>query len=1423
MRLVDNKHFLGRLRQGLAVCASVATIGLFAGGAGAVDCQGTLTKLSDCQPNADGEVVIGGGGNCRSPSVYVDKSMDLSRITIETGGEMCVRDADMANVPARSLQLRVYDITVKGALQIGSKDAPIGRSNPANKIEIDFRTDPKHPPPAHDAAHDALHATQADPPCVDPRSPTAPIFRKGLQVCQGGVLRLFGDKGAPAAASDRLGAGKVSWTHLSQPAGDPCRFGPDSGAGSPVTNEGCSVWPGGRTLNLADAVDWQVDDWIVIGTTSFSPFETEFARIKQIDGTRTKVVVEYPLVYYHFGGPDPGAPSPANYRAKMDVNWGVDERAEVGLISRNIELRGTRSSSSDDHWSGETIFRVGFKEVSVQGVEFAYMGKPKLGSYPVHFHQVGRIGQNQTALFNANSIHHSYNKCITVHSTQNLVLQNNVCARAVGHLFYQEIGDEDDITFKYNLGLGAMSHNFDIHAQSEINVDGKFVPVPHASQQYQLIERYWWPGDYMARASGYGENYFALNVPNYDNQANPTHGFCLDPRPDGGLGNPRAPKCDPRSYYEPASGFWIINPGTKLIGNSIGGCQGAGRAYWYVPPPNAGDTGKNELGNLKFKPIGEFRNNRAHSCYAGLYAEPENNVASEQLFPHEGGKPEGESVFNVVDGFTVTRMRDRGIWLRPSFWVVKNARLATNRDSVSLVTAGGVDGTAPGNWALLQDSVLLGISRNNVDRFGPCPYPGATGPQTGDERGCIDQTPFNRGQAFVGGGGDELGRGYPPPNRNFFGIMIYDGPGRYFRNRFVNFNRDITPYLTAADQAFLGWYKAVKGFVYEGDAALGWFNANQSSYPNTQASEGLEFENVDLRHQIYTEKVGIGAFEDGDKNTLLLDRDGSLTGMKVVGPDMKPVGNAFPASLNNLPFNASSNSVDECRSTGAQNALLEGRPTSLISPSAMATLEFSALFPKAVQSPDYTRYEQWLAFSKTSPDTYPAPVNTILDRMKLHGRNGLGVWEPKVSNGHGYTVSADAPFSSGKPAPPGEDVGIPASFNVGLTDAVLQTDPMTHKVAKPFHVRLAVCFTSKDGKHPQPKSNIAKMFQITRGYKGYGSPTANDKTLETKKLWYKLNKCFNLDSQNAGNVTGCPAEGVPVDGQCPDGQAPVSGACPKKELTAAADLASWEKDENSWYYDKSSGYLYLHLVQKVDNGNGPFSPSPTGSCDPAKVATVPAECPNANKTLPENYYFCPAGGCIAYGVKLDPSEVSEPYVPVKSACPPLSASAPSDANQLVDAATGKVVLKREAKLGKAGTSVEDSFPHYALQSVGDVNEDKMCPTNAGTTLPPWGAPKTPPEIQSFQVNFPATMNVEIEPMTWPGVGVVQYLAQPGNLVLPSLKKGVPYKMTVSDPATQKTCTTAFEPDGTRDTPTFKRVDSGACIDAKGGGVIGARL
>jgi hypothetical protein len=488
----------------------------------------------------------------------------------------------------------------------------------------------------------------------------------------------------------------------------------------------------------------------------------------------------------------------------------------------------------------------------------------------------------------------------------------------------------------------------------------------------------------------------------------------------------------------------------------------------------------------------------------------------------------------------------------------------------------------------------------------------------------------------------------------------------------------------------------------------------------------------------------------------------------------------------------------------------------------MATLEFSALFPKVSQGGSAYRYEQWLEFSKASPDEYPDPTDpkktiTIHDKMKLHGRDGHGVWEPKVSNGYGYTVSAAEPYTgAGPPAPPGENVGIPPAFNVGLTDALLPTDA-DHKVVKPFHVRLAVCFTGKDGKHPQPKSDIRKMFQVTRGYKAYGSPTGNDATLIAKDVWKPIKECFNLDSQNAGNVTGCPAKGIAVGGQCPDGQSPVDNRCPTKGLAPAATLDAWQKDNESWYYDKDTGYLYLHLVQKVDNGNpkGPLSsPSPTGSCDPAK-SPLPPECPNANAASPENYYFCPAGGCIAYGVKLESGEVAGTYDPGKSNCDPLSWKAPTDSNLLTDAKG--TVLDRDPKVAKPKlANPSDIFPHYALKG-GD--EATMCPNRNSTPQPPWGPyPDDAPQMRSFQVEFPSTMTVTVGASNWDGVNQGLYSA--GNLIVWSLQKGESYNLVVSDPKTKKECKAKFTPGGTRDQPEFTRQqDSGTCIPQTGGGKI----
>src|SRR5207253_2030976 len=121
------------------------------------------------------------------------------------------------------------------------------------------------------------------------------------------------------------------------------------------------------------------------------------------------------------------------------------------------------------------------------------------------------------------------------------------------------------------------------------------------------------------------------------------------------------------------------------------------------------------------------------------------NVTAESPFPYQNGVSSKDShvVMNEFNGVTVTRNRFRGIWARPSFYTVKDARMATNRDSVSLVTSGGPDGNYPGIYSVVKDAVVVGVSQNNVDRWGHCP--GIRNIPTfaqagGGAFGCVDRT-----------------------------------------------------------------------------------------------------------------------------------------------------------------------------------------------------------------------------------------------------------------------------------------------------------------------------------------------------------------------------------------------------------------------------------------------------------------------------------------------------------------------------------------------------------------------------------------------------------------------------------------------------------------------------------------------------------
>src|SRR5690606_8681541 len=162
---------------------------------------------------------------------------------------------------------------------------------------------------------------------------------------------------------------------------------------------------GSNTIEVLDASQWQAGDEIVLASTDFNPRQAEKRRITAINGNR--LTLDRPLEYMHFG----------------EITFGVDERGEVGLLTRNIKIHASEDAA--ESWFGGHIMAMVTSKMFVEGVELQRMGQHlELARYPIHWHLIGDGGEGQY-IRNA-AIHDTYNRCVTVHGTNELRIENNV-------------------------------------------------------------------------------------------------------------------------------------------------------------------------------------------------------------------------------------------------------------------------------------------------------------------------------------------------------------------------------------------------------------------------------------------------------------------------------------------------------------------------------------------------------------------------------------------------------------------------------------------------------------------------------------------------------------------------------------------------------------------------------------------------------------------------------------------------------------------------------------------------------------------------------------------------------------------------------------------------------------------------------------
>src|SRR6202051_1628812 len=127
---------------------------------------------------------------------------------------------------------------------------------------------------------------------------------------------------------------------------------------------------GATSIQVLDAAGWRVGDEIVLASTDYDPRQAERRTISAVSGNT--ITLDKKLDYMHFG----------------KITFDVDERGEVGLLTRNIKLQAS-ADAEQSFYGGHVMAMVGSK-MFVEGVEFNRMGQNMtLARYPIHWHLIG--------------------------------------------------------------------------------------------------------------------------------------------------------------------------------------------------------------------------------------------------------------------------------------------------------------------------------------------------------------------------------------------------------------------------------------------------------------------------------------------------------------------------------------------------------------------------------------------------------------------------------------------------------------------------------------------------------------------------------------------------------------------------------------------------------------------------------------------------------------------------------------------------------------------------------------------------------------------------------------------------------------------------------------------------------------------------
>lgn len=218
--------------------------------------------------------------------------------------------------------------------------------------------------------------------------------------------------GVMGGVLDLHGAKRTSWTRLQR-----------------------SAPAGSRRIRVGSADGWSKGDRIVVASTDLDPLHAEARTIAGRDGMT--LTLDRALNHHHHSD------------VERVAGRKVIQRAEVGLLTRTVVVRGA-ASSVDTGIGGHVMIHDG-SVARIGHTEFTRMGQAGvMGRYPIHFHLVKDAS---TSWVRGNAIHNTHQRCLTIHGTHKLLVERNVGYESRGHCYFFEDAVETGNRLAGNLGL----------------------------------------------------------------------------------------------------------------------------------------------------------------------------------------------------------------------------------------------------------------------------------------------------------------------------------------------------------------------------------------------------------------------------------------------------------------------------------------------------------------------------------------------------------------------------------------------------------------------------------------------------------------------------------------------------------------------------------------------------------------------------------------------------------------------------------------------------------------------------------------------------------------------------------------------------------------------------------------------------------